>query len=98
MTDLHRLTATQAARKLAAREITAEALVDDCLARIAEHDAQVRAWTHVDAHGARARARALDRGGSAGPLHGLPIAVKDLFDTVDMPTSYGSPIYAGHRP
>lgn len=98
MTDLHRLTATQAARKLAAREITAEALVEDCLARIAERDAQVRAWTHVDANGARARARELDRHASAGPLHGLPIAVKDLFDTVDMPTSYGSPIYAGHRP
>jgi len=98
MTNLHRLTATQAARKLAAREITAEALVEDCLARIAEREAQVRAWTHVDANGARARARELDRRASSGPLHGLPIAVKDLFDTVDMPTTYGSPIYASHRP
>jgi Asp-tRNA(Asn)/Glu-tRNA(Gln) amidotransferase A subunit family amidase len=98
MTQLHRLTATQAARKLAAREITAEALVEDCLARIAEREPQVRAWTHVDANGARARARHLDRSASSGPLHGLPIAVKDLFDTVDMAATYGSPIYAGHRP
>jgi Asp-tRNA(Asn)/Glu-tRNA(Gln) amidotransferase A subunit family amidase len=98
MTHLNRLTATQAARKLAAREITSEALVEDCLARIAERDSRVRAWTLVDARGARERARALDRGASAGPLHGLPIAVKDLFDTVDMDTAYGSPIYAGHRP
>lgn len=98
MTHLNRLTATQAARKLAAREITSEALVEDCLARIAERDSKVRAWTLVDADGARERARALDRSASAGPLHGLPIAVKDLFDTVGMDTTYGSPIYAGHRP
>jgi Asp-tRNA(Asn)/Glu-tRNA(Gln) amidotransferase A subunit family amidase len=44
------------------------------------------------------RARALDSQASAGLLHGLPIAVKDLFDTFDMPTSYGSPIYENHRP
>jgi Asp-tRNA(Asn)/Glu-tRNA(Gln) amidotransferase A subunit family amidase len=58
----------------------------------------VRAWTHVDRDGALAQARVRDRGAIGGPLHGLPIAVKDLFDTVDMPTAYGSPIYAGHRP
>lgn len=98
MAHLNRLTATQAAHKLAAREITSEALVEDCLERIALRESQVRAWTLVDADGARARARELDRGASAGPLHGLPIAVKDLFDTVDMDTTYGSPIYAGHRP
>jgi Asp-tRNA(Asn)/Glu-tRNA(Gln) amidotransferase A subunit family amidase len=52
----------------------------------------------VDVNGALERARALDRGAIVGPLHGLPIGVKDLFDTVDMPTAYGSPIYTGHRP
>jgi len=98
MPGLNRLSATEAARKLAAREITAEALVDDCLERIAQRDPQVRAWTCVDPSGARNRARALDRSASRGLLHGVPIAVKDLLDTVDMPTCYGSPIYANHRP
>ncbi|MGH8712882.1 MAG: amidase [Casimicrobiaceae bacterium] len=98
MSGLNRLTATSAARRLAAREITAEALVADCLARIAEREHEVHAWTFVDADAAMRRARALDAQGSSGLLHGLPIAVKDLFDTVDMPSCYGSAIYAGHRP
>lgn len=97
MTGLNRLSATDAARKLAAREISAEALLNDCLDRIAQREPDVRAWTHLDANAARERARVLDRGAVVGPLHGLPIGVKDLFDTVDMPTTYGSPIYAGHR-
>ena len=98
MSDLHRLSATAAARKLATREITAAALLADCLERIAEREPAVHAWTFVDADGAMRRARALDAQGPAGLLHGLPIAVKDLFDTFDMPSSYGSPIYASHRP
>jgi Asp-tRNA(Asn)/Glu-tRNA(Gln) amidotransferase A subunit family amidase len=58
----------------------------------------VHAWTFLDTDAARQRARALDARPSMGLLHGLPIAVKDLFDTFDMPSSYGSPIYANHRP
>jgi Asp-tRNA(Asn)/Glu-tRNA(Gln) amidotransferase A subunit family amidase len=96
--NLNRLSATAAARKLAAREITAVELVSDCLERIAEREPTVHAWTHVDAEGALERARALDAGSATGLLHGLPIGVKDLLDTCDMPTSYGSPIYADHRP
>ena len=98
MADLNRLTATEAARKLARREITAVALLGDCLERIREREPAIRAWAFIDADGAMRRARALDAGASSGLLHGLPIAVKDLFDTFDMPTSYGSPIYANHRP
>jgi Asp-tRNA(Asn)/Glu-tRNA(Gln) amidotransferase A subunit family amidase len=98
MSDLNRLSATFAARKLAAREITAEALLADCLERIAERESAVHAWTFFDAEAALRRARALDAQGPVGLLHGLPIAVKDLFDTIDMPCAYGSPIYAGHRP
>lgn len=98
MADLNRLTATEAARKLATREITAAALLTDCLERIAEREPTIHAWTHLDAEGAMRRARALDAQASSGLLHGLPIGVKDLFDTFDMPTSYGSPIYADHRP
>jgi len=98
MTELNRMGAMEAARKLATREITAVALVSACLERIAEREPAIHAWTHVDSGGALQRARALDAQPSSGLLHGLPIAVKDLFDTFDMPTSYGSPIYAGHRP
>ncbi len=98
MTDLNRLSATEAARKLATREITAVALLSACLERIAEREPSVHAWTFLDSGGALQRARALDAQPSSGLLHGLPIAVKDLFDTFDMPTAYGSPIYAEHRP
>ena len=98
MTGLNRLSATSAARKLAAGEITAEALAADCIERIRERDPDVRAWTFLDTDEAMRRARALDARPWNGLLHGLPLAVKDLFDTVDMPTSYGSRIYADHRP
>src|SRR2546430_8215531 len=98
MSGLNRLSATIAVRKLAAREITAEALLTDCLERIAERESDVRAWTFLDTDAAMRRARTLDSQGTSGLLHGLPIAVKDLFDTFDMPSSYGSPIYANHRP
>ncbi len=98
MGSLNRLDATALARKLAAREITAAALLEDCLDRIAERESTVHAWTFLDIDAARKRARILDSGSPTGLLHGLPIAVKDLFDTFDMPSCYGSPIYAGHRP
>jgi Asp-tRNA(Asn)/Glu-tRNA(Gln) amidotransferase A subunit family amidase len=96
--NLNKLSATEAARKLATREISAQTLLADCLERIRERDPVVHAWTFVDVDGATERARQLDARGSSGLLHGLPIAVKDLFDTFDMPASYGSPIYAKHRP
>jgi Asp-tRNA(Asn)/Glu-tRNA(Gln) amidotransferase A subunit family amidase len=98
MAELNRLSATEAAVKLARREITAQALLADCIAHVREREPVVHAFTHVDFDGAMARARALDAGASRGLLHGLPIGVKDVFDTVDMPTGYGSPIYSGHRP
>ena len=98
MTNLNRLGAADAARKLARREITAQALVADCFERIRERESVVHAWVHLDVDAAMARARALDSQASAGLLHGLPIGVKDVFDTFDMPTTYGSPIYATHRP
>ena len=70
------------------------------LDRIDADDPTVRAWVHVDPEAVLARARELDRVGLArrGRLHGIPIGIKDIFDTHDMPTAYGSPIHAGHRP
>ena len=98
MSPLNRLSAMAAARQLAAREITAEKLLRHCLERIGERESVVHAWTFVDGDAALRRARELDASGSRGWLHGLPLAVKDVIDTVEMPTRYGSPIYEGHRP
>lgn len=95
---LNELDASAAARQLQRREISAEQLVRACLDRIEAREPAVQAWTHVAADAALARARELDSGPIRGLLHGLPIGVKDLFDTADMPTSYGSPIYAQHQP
>src|SRR5205823_4016148 len=95
---LNRLSATAMARQLATREISAVSLLRDCLERIAEREPTVHAWTVIDGDAAMERARMLDSQASAGLLHGVPIAVKDLIDTFDMPTCYGSPIYANHRP
>jgi Asp-tRNA(Asn)/Glu-tRNA(Gln) amidotransferase A subunit family amidase len=94
---LERLTAREAARRIAAREITSEALVEACLARIAERENEVGAWAFLDPEAARAQARAADRAAARGPLHGVPIGIKDIIETADMPTGCGSPIYAGHR-
>ncbi len=106
MTDLRHLgprgcnllSASEAAAKIAAGEITSETLVSDCLARIKARDPDIGAWTHVDHAGALEQARKLDRSPHRGPLHGVPVGIKDVIDTSDMPTTYGSTIYKGYRP
>lgn len=98
MQQLNQLSASEAARRLARREITAEQMARACLERIEEREAAVGAWIHIDPDAVLAQARQLDAGPVRGPLHGLPLGVKDLIDTADMPTAYGSPVYAGHRP
>ncbi len=98
MTEANRVSAVDAARRLQRRELSAEALLRDCLARIDAREGEVRAFVHLDAEAALAQARALDTGPVIGPLHGLPLAVKDIFDTADLPTEMGSPIFAGNRP
>jgi Asp-tRNA(Asn)/Glu-tRNA(Gln) amidotransferase A subunit family amidase len=95
---LNELSATEIVRGIAAGTFTCEAVTRACLARIADQEPVVRAWTNFDPEIALAQARALDRAGTRGPLHGLPIGVKDVLDTFDMPTEMGSPIYRGHRP
>src|SRR5688500_7792758 len=92
------MTAAEAARRIAARELTSEALVAACLERIAQREGEVRAWAHLDRAQALAQARARDREPVRGPLHGVPFGIKDVLDTADMPTEYNSPIYRGHRP
>jgi amidase len=90
--------ATEIARGIAAGEFTCEAVTRACLARIAEREGLVHAWTNFDPERALAAARARDRAAPLGPLHGVPIGIKDVIDTFDMPTEMGSPIYRGHRP
>ena len=98
MTDLRSLTVREAARQIAERRLTAEALTAACLDRIEAREALVGAWQYLDRGQALDAARRRDGEPPRGPLHGIPIAVKDLIDTVAMPTAYGSPIYRGHRP
>lgn len=92
------LTATEAAARLAEGSLSAEALARSCLERIAAREATVRAFTFVDPALAIAYAREADKAYAKGALHGLPIGIKDMIDTADMPTTHNSPIYQGHRP
>ena len=89
---------SMAATLIARGELTSQALVEACLDRIHGRDSTVHAWAHLDADAAIAEARRLDRIAPSGPLHGIPVGIKDIIDTADMPTTYGSAIYAGHRP
>ena len=95
---LNEMSATEIAAKIAAGEATCESIVRDCVERIAERDDTVKAWVNFDPDLALAQARALDHEQRGGPLHGVPIGVKDIIDTFDMPTEMGSPIYRGYRP
>jgi Asp-tRNA(Asn)/Glu-tRNA(Gln) amidotransferase A subunit family amidase len=96
--NLANLSATQAAKALAQREIKAEDLLNDCLNQIGIREPEVHAWVSFAKIHAQTQARELDRGPIQGILHGLPIGVKDLFDTHDLPTNYGSPIYGNNHP
>ncbi|HYZ39114.1 MAG TPA: amidase [Stellaceae bacterium] len=97
MTSPERLTACEAVAQLTAGTLTAEALTRACLER-ARAGAAIRAWTWLNAEAAIAQAQAVDRGGLKGRSAGVPVGIKDIIDTVDMPTEHGSPIYRGNRP
>jgi Asp-tRNA(Asn)/Glu-tRNA(Gln) amidotransferase A subunit family amidase len=96
--DPSKLGAREAAALIAGGRLTAVALAEACLARIGARDEEVRAWAHLDPGAALEQARACDARAPAGPLHGVPVGVKDIIDTADLPTECGSPIYRGNRP
>jgi amidase len=98
MARLNELSACEIAVRVAARAISAEEVVHDCILRIRAREPQIHAFAHVDSELALQQARELDRGPVCGALHGVPIGIKDVIDTADQPTQMGSPIYAGHRP
>jgi len=92
--DLLALTATQAVRLIHDGKLRPEALMDACLDRIASREPEVLAFTHLDPQQARAAAVSA----RPGPLLGIPIGIKDVLDTADMPSQYGSPVWAGWQP
>ncbi|MDE0058164.1 MAG: amidase [Defluviicoccus sp.] len=94
---LNEIDATEAAARLADGSATSRALVTACLGRIAERDGEIGAWAHLEPAHALGQACMSDAAGS-GPLRGIPVGIKDIFDTADLPTEYGSPIHRGHRP
>jgi Asp-tRNA(Asn)/Glu-tRNA(Gln) amidotransferase A subunit family amidase len=96
--DTNRISATEAAALIASGKLTAVQLAEDCLARVEQREHDVQAWAYIDPDQVLAQARARDAEQPRGPLHGVPVAIKDIIDTADMPTEYGSPIYTGHRP
>ena len=99
---LTELTATEARARMVKGDVTAEAYVTACLDAIAAREKDIEAWVVYDRDRALAQARALDReraaGRACGALHGLPVGIKDIIDTADMPTENGSPIFKGHQP
>jgi Asp-tRNA(Asn)/Glu-tRNA(Gln) amidotransferase A subunit family amidase len=95
---LNELGVTEIVAKIAAGEITCEAVTRDCIERIAAREPAVKAWVKFNSELALAQAHALEREPCRGPLYGVPIGIKDVIDTFDMPTEMGSPIYRGYRP
>jgi len=100
--QLNWLSATDAARAVRDGAISSEQLVEACLTRIREAEPDVQAWQFLDPEHALRQARELDdrrrQGGPTGPLHGVPVGIKDIIDTTDMPTEDGTPLHAGRAP
>ena len=88
------LSALELVRQIETGALTPRAVIDRCADAIAKRDGEIGAFVALDIEAARERADRL----KALPLRGLPIGVKDIYDTADLPTQYGSAIYAGHRP
>lgn len=95
------LGAAEAARQIRDGQLTSAQLVEACLARIAEREPIVGAWAHIDPEHARAQAARADElrgfGMAGGPLHGVPVGIKDIIDTADYPTEYGTPALKGRQ-
>ena len=96
------LSLTEAVDGIREGRLTSAELVADCLKRIDEVDGKVQAWAYLDRDHALRQAEAADEhrrhGRATGPLHGVPVGIKDIFDTADMPTEFGSPLWAGRTP
>jgi Asp-tRNA(Asn)/Glu-tRNA(Gln) amidotransferase A subunit family amidase len=98
MTQSDIMTAVDAAAAIRAGTLTAEDFARGCLGRIAAREDVLKAWAYLDPAEVLRQARELDKVPSLGPLHGVPIGIKDIIDTRDMPTCHNSPIFFGNRP
>ena len=96
--DLARLSASELAPRLRQRTLRVIEVAEACLARIAARDEEVRAWSFLRPEHVRAEAHRLDAAAVRGPLHGIPIGIKDVILTKDMPTQYNSPLYDNFAP
>ena len=96
------LTATEAVQAIASGRLSSVDLVKSCLAQIADTDASINAWAYLDPESVLAQAAECDRirkaGLGTGPLHGLPVGLKDVIDTRDMPTQRGTDIFKDRQP
>ena len=96
------LTATETAARIAKGEVTSQELVSAYLDRIRKLEPQVQAWAFLDRERALEQAKAADEarqeGKGVGPLHGVPVAIKDIIDTADLPTEHGSAVFKGRQP
>ena len=95
---LNELTATEIVAAIGDGRTTCEAVMRACLDRIAAREPQVHAWAHLNPEASLAAARAFDQSGRRGPFAGVPFGVKDIVDTFDMPTQWGTPIHKGRQP
>ena len=98
MRDPAEMTATEASSAIAAGDLKPSELVEACLTRTEACEGGVRAWAYLGADKARMAARLIDPVPPATPLHGIPFGIKDIIETADMPTGYGTPIYHDHQP
>jgi Asp-tRNA(Asn)/Glu-tRNA(Gln) amidotransferase A subunit family amidase len=97
-TNVNALSAAEAGRRIAGGKLTSEALLRACLKRIEARESEIHAWAYLDPELALKQARDRDRERPRSPLHGVPVGIKDVIDTADMPTACNSPIYSGRRP
>lgn len=102
MNDFHRRTARELHAEMIAGRLTSVDLVNDCLRRIGVREPVIGAWAHIELEYALAQAQAADlvraAGQPLGPLHGIPVGIKDIIDTAGLPTECGTPAFAGRRP
>lgn len=102
MDDLDKMGACEAAAAMREGRLGAAELMDACLAAVDAREADVGAWAFLDADYAREQARRADElrrsGAATGKLHGVPVGIKDIVDTDDMPTENGTVLHAGRRP
>jgi Asp-tRNA(Asn)/Glu-tRNA(Gln) amidotransferase A subunit family amidase len=102
MNDFHTRMAVELREEIACGRLSSVELVESCLRRIELRDPVIGAWAHIEPEWALQQATSADAhrasGKPLGPLHGVPVGIKDLIDTADLPTEYGTPAFAGHRP